>query len=109
MNEVLSQILAALRAAWNYRWYGMGFAWALAVCGWVFVMMMPNRYEASARVYVDTQSMLRPLMNGLAVQPNLDQQISVMSRTLISRPNMEKVVRMADLDLKIKTQGEKEA
>lgn len=109
MNEVLSQILAALRAAWNYRWYGMGFAWALAVCGWVFVMMMPNRYEASTRVYVDTQSMLRPLMNGLAVQPNLDQQISVMSRTLISRPNLEKVVRMADLDLKIKTQDEKEA
>jgi polysaccharide chain length determinant protein (PEP-CTERM system associated) len=109
MNDVLSQVLAALRAAWNYRWYGLGFAWVLAVCGWVFVMTMPNRYEASARVYVDTQSMLRPLMNGLAVQPNLDQQISVMSRTLISRPNLEKVVRMADLDLKIKTQEEKEA
>lgn len=109
MNQVLSQVIAALRAAWNYRWYGLGFAWILAICGWVFVMMMPNRYEASARVYVDTQSMLRPLMNGLAVQPNLDQQISVMSRTLISRPNLEKVVRMADLDLKIKTQDEKEA
>lgn len=109
MADIVSQVLAFLRAAWNYRWYGLGLAWIAAICGWAFVTTMPDRYEASARVYVDTQSILRPLMNGIAVQPNVDQQISIMSRTLISRPNLEKVVRMADLDLKIKTQDEKEA
>lgn len=109
MSDIVSQVLGFLRAAWNYRWYGLGLAWLVALCGWVFVVSMPDRYEASARVYVDTQSMLRPLMSGIAVQPNVDQQISIMSRTLISRPNMEKVVRMADLDLKIKTQEEKDA
>jgi len=109
MADLLSQLLTFLRAAWMYRWYGLLLAWAGALCGWVFVAMMPDRFEASARVYVDTQSMLRPLMNGIAVQPNVDQQISIMSRTLISRPHLEKVVRMADLDLKIKTQDEKEA
>jgi polysaccharide chain length determinant protein (PEP-CTERM system associated) len=34
----------------------------------------------------------------LAVQPNVSQQIGVLSRTLINRPNMEKLSRMADLD-----------
>ena len=38
-------------------------------------------------------------MSGLAVQPNIEQQVGMLSRTLISRPNLEKLVRMADLDL----------
>ncbi|HOM15237.1 MAG TPA: GNVR domain-containing protein, partial [Rubrivivax sp.] len=66
-------------------------------------------YESSARVFVDTQSVLRPLMAGLAVQPNVDQQVAMLSRTLISRPNMEKLVRMADLDLKTESKAQQDA
>src|SRR5262249_32246258 len=53
---------------------------------------------AHARVFVDTQTMLRPLLTGLAVQPNMDQVVSIMSRTLISRVNVDKLVTMAGLD-----------
>ena len=70
---------------------------------------MPDVYEASARIYVDTQSVLKPLMQGLAVQPNVDQQVMILSRTLISRPNIEKLVRMADLDLSVKSKAEQDA
>ncbi len=48
-------------------------------------------------------------MSGLAVQPNVEQQINILSRTLISRPNVEKLIRMADLDLAVKTKEEREA
>jgi polysaccharide chain length determinant protein (PEP-CTERM system associated) len=57
---------------------------------------------------VDTQSILKPLMSGLAVQPNVEQQINILSRTLISRPNIEKLIRMADLDLQVKTPQQRE-
>ena len=44
-------------------------------------------------------------MSGLAVQPNVEQQVTMLSRTLISRPNVEKLVRMADLDLKTRAKA----
>jgi polysaccharide chain length determinant protein (PEP-CTERM system associated) len=93
---------------WHRRWIGLLTAWIAAVIGVAVVYKIPERYEASARVYVDTETLLRPLLAGLAIQPNLDQQVALMSRTLISRPNVEKLVRMADLDLKTTGSGDRE-
>ena len=81
----------------------------VVVVGVVVVFKIPDQYEASARIYVDTQSILKPLMAGLTVQPNVEQQISMLSRTLISRPNVEKLIRMADMDLKAASKLEQEA
>jgi protein tyrosine kinase modulator len=102
MNDLVQQILGYLRGMWHRRWIGLGAAWLAAVIGVVLVYRIPEKYEASARVYVDTESLLRPLLAGLAIQPNVDQQVALMSRTLVSRPNIEKLVRMADLDLAVK-------
>ena len=107
MHEQADQLLSHLRAIWRYRWYAVVFAWIIALGGWIFVSQIPDRYEADARVYVDTQSVLRPLLAGLAVQPNVDQVVMMMSRTLISRPNLEKVIRMADLDIGLKTDNDR--
>jgi polysaccharide chain length determinant protein (PEP-CTERM system associated) len=85
---------------WKFRWQGLLVAWAAAILGVTLVWKWPDQFEASARIYVDTQSILKPLMSGLAIQPNIDQQVTMLSRTLISRPNVEKLVQMADLDLK---------
>ena len=108
MHEVIAQLTAYARTTWNRRWYIIGTAWILAIAGWIWVYTLPDRYEASARVNVDTQSILKPLMSGLAVQPNADQQIALMTRTLLSRPNMEKVARMTDLDINAKDEGQTE-
>lgn len=99
MQEILLQAISIARGMWRFRWAGVIVAWLVAAIATVVVFRIPNQYEAQARIYVDTQSILNPLMSGLAVQPNIEQQVGMLSRTLISRPNLEKLVRMADLDL----------
>ena len=103
MDELIHRILTRLRGMWHRRWIGLAAAWIAAIVGVGVALRIPDRYEASARVYVDTQTLLRPLLEGVSIQPNLDQQVVLMSRTLISRPNVEKLVRMADLDLAAKS------
>ena len=109
MDEILRQATTILRGMWKHRWLGLIVAWVVGAIGVVTVYRIPDKYEASARIYVDTQSILKPLMSGLAIEPNLDQQIMILSRTLISRPNVEKLIRMADLDLNIKSKPAQEA
>jgi polysaccharide chain length determinant protein (PEP-CTERM system associated) len=108
MDELIAELSAAARGMWKHRWLGLVVAWIATGVGGAIVWSMPDKYEASARIFVDTQSILKPLMSGLAVQPNVDQQVTMLSRTLISRPNVEKLIRMADLDLKIKTKAEQD-
>ena len=108
MNNFLPQLAETLRAMWQGRWVGLGVAWLTAVAGSVLLYLTPDKYEATARVYVDTQSVLKPLLQGLTVQPNVEQEVAILSRTLISRPNLQKLVRMTDLDLKVKTPDERE-
>ena len=108
MDQVLQQILSYAKATWRRRWWGVAVAWLVCIVGWAWVMILPNRYEAAARVYVDTQTLLKPLLSGLAVEPNVEQQIKLMTRQLVSRPTLEKVARMTDLDVKAKTPEETE-
>src|SRR5450631_469835 len=108
MNDLLQTVLFTLRGMWHRRWLGLAAAWLAAIVAITIVYRIPEKYEASARVYVDTESLLKPLLAGLAIQPNVDQQVALISRTLISRPNVEKLVRMADLDLGTKSDAARE-
>lgn len=109
MYEVYQQVLEYIRATWRRRWYAISIAWLVAGGGWIAVASLPDSFESSARIYVDMDTMLAPLMRGLAVETNLYHQIDIMQRTLLSRPNLEKVMLMTDMDLKVQNEQEKEA
>jgi polysaccharide chain length determinant protein (PEP-CTERM system associated) len=90
-----------LIAAWRYRWLALAFSWVICLGGWAYTAFIPNQYEASARLYVDADAVLTPLLRGIAVDSALASQIDVLQRTLLSRPNLEKLVSKTDLDLSI--------
>tara|TARA_R110002110_G_scaffold91264_1_gene237393 strand:- start:51387 stop:52919 length:1533 start_codon:yes stop_codon:yes gene_type:complete len=108
MQETIAQIFSYIWGVWRFRWLAIAIAWIVALGGWAFVHQMPESYVGTARIFVDSNNVLRPLLRGLAIQPNVEQRIAMMSRTLLSRPNLEKVMRMTDLDLEVQSELEKE-
>jgi polysaccharide chain length determinant protein (PEP-CTERM system associated) len=108
MDDLIRRLVAYARGAWRFRWWGLLAAWIVGVAGAIAVYVLPDKYEANARIYVDTQSVLAPLMSGLTVPSDINQQVTMLSKTLISRPNVEKLIRMADLDLAAKTKNQRE-
>lgn len=109
MEELLQQLLSSLKGIWKYRWHALLVAWLVAIGGFIKVISLPDEYQTRARVFVDTQTILKPLMAGMTSVPNAEQQVAIMSRTLLSRPNVERVMRMVDLDLDTRTVREHEA
>lgn len=108
-QQAIDQVLTYLKGIWIKKRYVIISSWLVCPIGWLYVVSLPDTYQSSARVYVDTNSLLRPLLRGLAVYNNPEQQVSLVARTLLSRPNLEKIAREADLDIKAKTAAEFDA
>jgi polysaccharide chain length determinant protein (PEP-CTERM system associated) len=100
MRDNVLEIVSQARGGWRFRWIAVGVAWAIAVAGWVGVALMPNEYEARAKIFVDTDSVLKPLLAGLAVATDPVTQVNMMARVLMTRPNLDKVARETDLALR---------
>ena len=97
MIRLWKDLLSYLPGVWQHRWAGFWTTLVIGILSLVVVLLLPTRYEANARVQLDTQSILKPLMDGLAVQPNVDQQVQMMARTLVSRPNVERVAELVGM------------
>lgn len=103
---LLSQYLHAI---WRRRWLSIVVAWAVCLAGWGVVAFIPSRYESQARVFVDADGLLTPLLRGLTVDVDPAQQLDVLQRTLLSRSNLEQLIHMADLDGRVRTAADKDA
>ena len=99
MDSLKLLVSQYLRAAWRRRWMGLIVAWLVCGVGWVGVYLVPNQYESSARLFVDADAVLTPLLKGIAADSAPTTQLEVLQRTLLSRPNMEKLISKTDLDL----------
>ena len=96
------------KSAWRRRWYGVAAAWILCGIGWAGLYALPNQYESNARMYVDADAVLTPLLRGLAADNSALTQLDVLQRTLLSGPNLEKLIGKTDLDLAITGPGDRE-
>jgi polysaccharide chain length determinant protein (PEP-CTERM system associated) len=103
MNDVFNEFMAHLVAVWRRRWYALALAWVVSFVGWGIVAVLPDKYLSEARVYIDTTSLLGPLLKGITVETNVDEEVAIMQRTLLSRPNLAEVARATDLDLEATT------
>jgi len=103
MSQAVNQIITELRGAWRFRWVAMIAAWVVCVAGWMVVFAMPNMYEASAKVYVDTRTILKPLLDKLTVEADIHSQLRLVRQAMLGRPQLERVAHETGLDAHAQT------
>ena len=106
MREQLALIYSYLHGIWRYRWSALAISWFVALTGWAVVYALPNQYTSQAIMHIDTKSVMKPLLEGLTVESDVEDALNIMSRILLSRENLEDVIRHTDMDLEAKTSQE---
>ena len=93
MKQELDKVLGEARSAWRFRWPALAVASVVCVIGWVVVFALPDRYEADARVFVDTSTALKPALQGLTTDENVDAEINYVRQSLLEGPQLERIAR----------------
>jgi polysaccharide chain length determinant protein (PEP-CTERM system associated) len=109
MNWIKSQALPIAQMLWRQKWLAIGVAWLVCTAGWIAVAFVPTQYESSSRVFVNADPLLTPLLHGVAADTNPLRHLDFLQRTLLSRPNLEQVVHLTDLDTALTTPEQKDA
>ncbi len=99
MQDQFSEILFLVKGVIRNKWIITIVAWVVCSAGWAYVHKMPDVYESSARVHVDTRTMLRPLLKGMAVQTDVKGLIMIMKKLMFTQFNMIKVAELAGIDV----------
>jgi len=93
MTPALDHVLDEVRGAWRFRWIALLSAFVVAFIGWTVVFALPDRYEADARVFVDTRTALKPALQGLTTDQNVDAQINYVRQSLLEGPQLELIAK----------------
>ncbi|HEX3847930.1 MAG TPA: XrtA system polysaccharide chain length determinant [Steroidobacteraceae bacterium] len=93
MKQELERAIDEVRGAWRFRWFGLTAAFVVAFIGWGMVFALKDRYEAEARVFVDTRTALKPALQGLTTDQNVDAQINYVRQSLLEGPQLERIAK----------------
>jgi polysaccharide chain length determinant protein (PEP-CTERM system associated) len=93
VNPLVNQVLDEVRGSWRFRWLALATAAVIAIAGWLVVFSLPDRYEAVASVFVDTRTSLKPALQGLTVEQDVDSQLNFVRQSLLAGPQLEHIAR----------------
>ncbi len=108
MDTLIRQLTEELRSTWRFRWYAVVAAWGIGIVGLGVVAWLPDIYQASARVYVDANSELRPLLTDRIVAPDVATHLAYVRQALLSREYLQRVAAENGLDSAAVNIGDRE-
>lgn len=109
MKEQVYLALGYVRAVWRRRRRVLLVTWVVCALAWVAILFIPPKYGASATVYVEALTPLRPVLKGIAIdEETYDSSINIVREALLTRPNLEAVARQTGLDVDVKTPADRD-
>jgi len=109
MNPIIETIFDELHSAWRFRWWALLTATLVALLGWLAVFALPDRFEASAKVFVDTRTALKPVLAGLTMEQDVNSQLNYVRQSLLAGPNLRKIAEDSGVLTKAVTNPQKQA
>lgn len=101
LSELPPTAIRFANGLWRHRWVIMAVTWIVALLGWVAVWLLPNQFESRAQVFVQTESILEPVLTGVTARPDYSRRVEVMRLQLLTRPNVQEVILRSGLDEEI--------
>src|ERR1700757_3752607 len=108
MMQQFDNLVEQLRGLWRFRSIGMAVAWAVLVLALVAITVLPNRYEASATVFVNTQTAMSAATRTLTLDENTDSQIQLVREALLGGPQLGKIAEDTGLTARARTPEERQ-
>ena len=91
MNPILHELRDQVSGSWRFRWFALAAAAVFALAGWSIVFSLRDRYEAGASVFVNTKTSLRPALQGLTVEQDVDAEINFVRQSLLADPSLQRI------------------
>ena len=108
MMQQFDNLIEQLRGLWRFRSIGMAVAWAVLVLALFAITVLPNRYEASATVFVNTQTAMSAATRTLTLDENTDSQIQLVREALLGGPQLGKIADDTGLTARARTPEERQ-
>ena len=96
LHEVYQQVKSVVYGIWRKKWYMMATTWLICLVGWGAVSTMPYRYESSAQIFVNTETILPTIVQDFGINIDVTRRIEAVRAQLVTRPNLEKIIRRSE-------------
>jgi polysaccharide chain length determinant protein (PEP-CTERM system associated) len=109
MKELFDKVMAEMKGAWRFRRYALAIAWIICLGGWLLVIALPDTYQASARVNVDTRTPIGTVLDGQIIRQDVESQLNLIRQSLLGRANLEYVAGEVGIDMTAFTPAQRES
>jgi len=106
VSDLPGPVIRYVSGLWRRRWIIIAVTWLVALAGWFAVWTLPDKFESRAHVFVQTETILEPVLKGITARPDYSQRVDVMQQQLLTRPNVEEIIYRAGLDSTIEANSE---
>jgi len=86
-----------LHGLWRFKWAALIVAWCVALVFWGVIFLIPNKYQASAKIFVDSGTTLSQATKGISLNDNPQDQLDRMTAELLGAPQLRKVANETNL------------
>ncbi len=108
VEDLPAPLIRHLNGLWRRRWTVVIAAWIAALAGWFGVWLLPDLYESRAQVFVQTETVLQPVLGDVVANPDYADRVDVMRLQLLARPNVEEIIYRSGLDRTIEASNDVE-